>query len=102
MRSKRGRLGAALALAAGLAVGVSWAIPNCWEICDYGGCEFFCFSWGTHCGSWYQTQINGQSYCIYQCWNGTTGQSICHGDGGGGGGGSPVFRKPNIEQAPSP
>ncbi|HKQ62534.1 MAG TPA: hypothetical protein VJS92_14680 [Candidatus Polarisedimenticolaceae bacterium] len=95
MRRKVVGTGVVLAAALAAAVGLSWAIPNCSEICTWSFCESWCYSWGTSCGNWYLTQINGQSYCHYQCWNGTNGNAIC-----GVAGGSPVFRKPKIEEAP--
>ena len=45
--------------------------------------------------------MNGQGYCQFTCWDGSVYYMICHKDCPTGGGGSPVFRKPNIEQAPS-
>jgi hypothetical protein len=87
----------AMAAAAVLAIGAgisSYAIPNCWQICDSGGCSFFCMSWGSSCYSYSETCIGDQGYCRYVCWNGNVYYSICHKDCGGTSvGGSPVFRK---------
>ncbi|HKQ62536.1 MAG TPA: hypothetical protein VJS92_14690 [Candidatus Polarisedimenticolaceae bacterium] len=84
---------ALLVLAAGLAVGASWAIPNCAPLCTSGNCEQTCFAVGSHCSNYSITTINGQGYCFQQCWNGNSGYSVCH-----AGGGSPVFRKFPVEE----
>ncbi len=92
----------ALALAAVLAVGAgvnSFAIPNCSQICDFGGCSFLCMAWGSSCWSYQTICIGDQGYCRIQCWNGNTYDSICHAYCPGGGG-SPIFRKPIPHELP--
>lgn len=88
---------AALFVAAGV---VAYAIPNCWEICDGGGCWLTCYYDGG-CAGYTEVCISGQGYCQFTCANGAVYNSICHRTCSGGGG-SPVFKKPDIEELPNP
>jgi hypothetical protein len=92
-----------MVLLVGVAVGsagLALAIPPCGEICNAGEGYFECYYDGGCIGAT-QVCMNGQGYCQFNCWDGSVYYMICQKDCPTGGGGSPVFRKQNIEQAPS-
>jgi hypothetical protein len=93
-------VGVAFAVVALMGV-VAYAIPDCWEICDGGGCYFACSADGG-CAGYAPVCISGQGYCQYTCLDGAVYNSICNLNCPTGGGGSPVFRKPNIQDAQPP
>jgi hypothetical protein len=83
------------------AAGLAFAIPNCWEICDYGTGYIACY-YDNGCIGASEVCISGQGYCQFTCRDGAVYYMICHKNCGGGGG-SPVFKKPiPIEQEPNP
>ena len=85
-------------------IAVALAIPPCWEINDFGWCDFVCMNDGG-CAAHAEICMGYQGYIRSTCGNGAVYLSICSKNCGSPPpppSGSPIFKKPDVMEAEHP